>query len=50
MLKHVNERRIPTVVCTLYRPNFDNPDQKRMSDPALSALNDIIITEATKVN
>ncbi|CAF1268486.1 unnamed protein product [Adineta ricciae] len=49
MLKHVSERQIPTVVCTMYRPNFDNPNQKRMSEPALSALNDVIITEATKL-
>ena len=50
MLKYVSERQIPTVVCTMYRPNFDNPNQKRMSGSALSALNDVIITEATKVN
>jgi hypothetical protein len=34
----------------MYRPNFENPQQKEMSEPGLAALNDVIITEAIKVN
>jgi hypothetical protein len=49
MLKHVESHRIPTTICTMYRPNFDNPQQKKMSAPGLAALNDVIITEAVKV-
>ncbi len=50
MLEHVQSLRIPTTVCTMYRPNFENPQQKEMSEPGLAALNDVIITEAIKVN
>ncbi|UJR10221.1 hypothetical protein I4U23_014434 [Adineta vaga] len=49
MLKHVSTLQIPTTICTMYKPNFDNPKQKLMCEPALSALNDVIITEATKL-
>jgi hypothetical protein len=33
----------------MYNPNFDNPEQKKMCEPALSALNNAIITESMKV-
>lgn len=49
MLAHVRERNIPTTVCTMYKPNFDNPDQRQMCEPALAALNHAIVTEAIKV-
>ena len=29
MLRHVSARKIPTTVCTMYNPNFDNPEQKK---------------------
>jgi hypothetical protein len=49
MLKHVSARKIPTTVCTLYNPNFGGPEQTKMCEPALSALNNAIISEAIKV-
>lgn len=49
MLSHVKTYQIPTTICTMYRPNFENPLQKDMSAPGLSALNDVIISEAIKV-
>ena len=49
MLKHVSALKIPTTICTMYNPNFDNPEQKKMCEPALSALNNVIITESMKV-
>lgn len=49
MLKHVKSYQIPTAICTMYSPNFDNPQQRDMSAPGLAALNDVIITEAVKV-
>jgi hypothetical protein len=50
MLEHVQLRRIPTTVCTMYCPNFQNPQQIEMSEPGLAALNNVIITQAIKVN
>jgi hypothetical protein len=49
MLKHVSARKIPTTICTMYNPNFTNPEQKQMCEPALSVLNHVIITESMKV-
>ena len=49
MLTHVISHKIPTTICTMYRPNFDNPQQKDMSEPGLAALNDVIISGALKV-
>jgi hypothetical protein len=49
MLAHVKSYQIPTTICTMYGPNFINPQQKDMSQPGLAVLNDVIITEAIKV-
>ena len=49
MLKHVNTCKIPTTVCTMYNPNFDNPEQKKMCEPALAALNNVIISGSIQV-
>ena len=49
MLQHLSESRIPTTVCTMYKPNFGPTDQQRMCETALSVLNHVIITEAMKV-
>ncbi|CAF2139791.1 unnamed protein product [Rotaria magnacalcarata] len=49
MLKIVSARKIPATVCTMYNPNFENPEQQRMCETGLCALNDVIITESTKI-
>ena len=49
MLQHVSACKIPTTVCTMYKPNFDTPEQRKMSETGLAVLNDVIITEAIKV-
>ena len=49
MLEHVNMRKIPTTVCTMYNPNFHHPPQQSMCETALPILNDIIIKQSTKV-
>ncbi|CAF3600185.1 unnamed protein product [Rotaria sordida] len=49
MLKHVTARKIPTTICTMYKPNFENPQQQRTCETGLSVLNDVIITESIKL-
>ncbi|CAF2373918.1 unnamed protein product [Rotaria sp. Silwood2] len=49
MLKHVSACKIPTTICTMYKPNFNIPQQQLMCETGLSVLNDVIITEATKL-
>jgi hypothetical protein len=49
MLEHVKKRDIPATVCTIYNPNFDHPQQKRMCETALVLLNHVIVTESAKV-
>jgi hypothetical protein len=34
----------------MYCPNFANPQQVDLSEPGLAALNNVIITQAIKVN
>ncbi len=50
MLEYVKSRGIPTTLCTMYCPNFANPQQVDLSEPGLAALNNVIITQAIKVN
>lgn len=49
MLKHVSTYKIPTTVCTMYKPNFHVPEQQRTCETGLSVLNDVIVTESIKV-
>jgi len=49
MLKHIIELKIPVTTCTIYNPRFDNSHQQTMCETGLSALNDVIITESTKL-
>ncbi|CAF3373875.1 unnamed protein product [Rotaria sp. Silwood1] len=49
MLKHVSECKIPTTICTMYKPNFDNPQQQLMCETGLLVLNDVIVAESTKL-
>lgn len=49
MLKRISALKIPTTVCTMYNPNFENAQQQRMCETGLCVLNDVIITESTKV-
>lgn len=47
MLKRVLSRNIPTVVCTIYYPNFPDEFVQKISTAALSSFNDVIIRQAT---
>jgi hypothetical protein len=37
---------LPTAVCTIYRPNFDDPVMQRVACAALAWFNDVILEEA----
>ena len=46
MLETVLSRNLPTVVCTIYNPNFAEPSLQKIAATALSAFNDVIIRRA----
>jgi hypothetical protein len=50
MLKRITALKLPVTTCTIYNPRFDDSKQQTMCETGLSALNDIIVTESTKVN
>ena len=43
MLDVVLKKRLPTIVCTVYDPNFPNDDEQQMTVAALAAYNDVIM-------
>jgi hypothetical protein len=49
MLKRVTALKLPVTTCTIYNPRFDNSHQQTMCVTGLSALNDVIVAESTKV-
>ena len=49
MLTKLLEFKLPITTCTIYNPQFDNVRQQTMCETGLSALNDVIVTESTKV-
>jgi hypothetical protein len=46
MLKDVLSRELPTMVCTIYYPNFSNSFIQKIAVAALSVFNDAIIRQA----
>jgi hypothetical protein len=46
MLETVLSRGLPTVVCTIYFPNFSDPTFQKLAVTALSAFNDVIVRQA----
>lgn len=46
MLETVLSRNLPTVVCTIYHPNFIEPSLQKIAKTALSSFNDVIIRQA----
>jgi lysophospholipase L1-like esterase len=46
MLKTVLAKNLPTAVCTIYNPNFPEPQIQRIAVTALSIFNDVIIRHA----
>lgn len=50
MLKQVTALKLPVTTCTIYNPRFNDSHQQTMCETGLSALNDVIITESTKVS
>ncbi|CAF1424254.1 unnamed protein product, partial [Didymodactylos carnosus] len=49
MLKHVMALKLPTTTCTIYNPNYPDTSQQQMCTTGLSVLNDVIVTESTKL-
>lgn len=49
MLKRVTALKLPVTTCTIYNPRFDSSHEQAMCVTGLSALNDVIVTESTKV-
>jgi hypothetical protein len=49
MLKRLTALKLPVTTCTIYNPRFDNSHQQTMCVTGLSALNDVIVAESTKV-
>jgi hypothetical protein len=49
MLKRITALKLPVTTCTIYNPRFDNSHQQAMCETGLSALNDVIVTQSTKV-
>jgi hypothetical protein len=49
MLKRLTTLKLPLTTCTIYNPRFDDSHQQKMCEAGLSALNDVIVTESTKV-
>ncbi|MFQ6027569.1 MAG: SGNH/GDSL hydrolase family protein [Dehalococcoidia bacterium] len=46
LLLEVLSRQLPTVICTIYYPAFDDPDLQRVSSAGLTFFNDVILLEA----
>lgn len=49
MLKQITALKLPVTTCTIYNPRFDESNQQTMCETGLSVLNDVIVTESTKV-
>jgi hypothetical protein len=49
MLNRLTTLKLPLTTCTIYNPRFDDSHQQKMCEAGLSALNDVIVTESTKV-
>ncbi|CAM4795138.1 unnamed protein product [Rotaria magnacalcarata] len=49
MLEKLIALKIPVTTCTIYNPRFDDSHQQAMCETGLSALNDVIVTESTKL-
>ena len=48
LLSEVLSRRLPTVVCTIYYPAFDDPELQRVLSAGLTFFNDVILLEASQ--
>jgi hypothetical protein len=48
MLKEVLDHKLPTTICTIYYPRFDETQLQRLAVTALSVFNDCIIRAAYK--
>lgn len=46
MIETVSSRNLPTAVCTIYNPNFDEPSLQKIATVALAAFNDVIVRQA----
>ncbi|UJR35797.1 hypothetical protein I4U23_028545 [Adineta vaga] len=49
MLKQVTSLKRPVTTCTIYNPRFPGSHEQTMCETGLSALNDVIVTESTKL-
>ena len=49
MLEELAATKIPSIVCTIYRPQFDERSLQKVALMALSLFNDVIVTEAVRM-
>lgn len=49
MLNQLEEMPQKIILCTIYRPNFDNKDQQEMCQTGLILFNEIIIRQSIQV-
>ena len=50
MLDDVQKLQLSVTTCTIYNPQFDHVQQQTMCETGLALLNDVIVTEATRVS
>jgi len=48
LLSEALSRQLPTVVCTIYYPSFDDADLQRVASAGLTFFNDVILLEASQ--
>ena len=48
LLSAALSRQLPTAVCTIYYPSFDDADLQRVASAGLTFFNDVILLEATQ--
>ena len=48
LLAEVLSRQLPTVLCAIYYPAFDDPDFQRVASAGLTFFNDVILLEASQ--
>ena len=48
LLAEALSRQLPTVLCTIYYPAFDDPDFQQVASAGLTFFNDVILLEASQ--
>jgi hypothetical protein len=48
VIDRLTSQKLPVAVCTIYYPNFSQPELQRIACAALSVFNDVILREAVR--